>query len=54
MNTNPFKKLSGLFEKLIIEHGSAIIHERHIALLKEQLALLKEQFAITYNIFRTF
>jgi len=43
MNTNPIKKLSGLFEKLIIEHGSAVVQEKHIALLKEQFSLLEKE-----------
>ncbi len=43
MNTNPIKKLSSLFEKLIIEHGSAVVQEKHIALLKEQFSLLEKE-----------
>lgn len=45
MTTNPIKKLSGLFEKLIIEHGSAVVQEKHIALLKEQFLLLEKENA---------
>lgn len=33
-------------EKLITEHGSAVIQEKHIALLREQLSILKDQLAI--------
>ncbi len=42
-------KITSLFapiEKLITEHGSAVIQEKHIALLKEQLTLLKEKFSV--------
>lgn len=37
---NPITALSALFEKLVIEHGSAVIQEKHISLLKEQFAIL--------------
>jgi hypothetical protein len=30
-------------EKLVIEHGSAVIQEKHIALLKEQIGWLEKQ-----------
>ncbi|MDO8446410.1 MAG: hypothetical protein Q7T53_09985 [Deltaproteobacteria bacterium] len=42
-------KLSTLFdpiEKLITEHGSAAIQEKHIALLREQLTILKDKFSV--------
>lgn len=42
-------KIIALFapiEKLINEHGSAVIQEKHIALLHEQIAILKEKFSI--------
>lgn len=37
---NPITALSDLFGKLIIEHGSAIIQEKHIALFKDELMIL--------------
>lgn len=43
MNANPIKALSNLFSKLVIEHGSAVIQEKHIALLKEQFLLLEKE-----------
>ena len=42
---NPITKLSDLFEKLVIEHGSAVIQEKHIALLKEQFSMLEKENA---------
>jgi len=45
MYTNPIKKLHGLLDKLIIEHGSAVVQEKHIALLKEQLSLVEKENA---------
>ena len=45
MNPNPIKALSDLFGKLVIEHGSAVIQEKHIALLKEQFSLLEKENA---------
>lgn len=45
MDTNPVKKLSSLFEKLIIEHGSAVVQEKHIALLKEQLSIFDREYS---------
>ena len=45
MDTNPIKKLHGLLDKLIIEHGSAVVQEKHIALLKEQLSLVEKENA---------
>ena len=43
---NPFNTLFSPIEKLITEHGSAIIQSKHISLLKEQLTILKENFSI--------
>lgn len=43
---NPITALSDLFSKLVIEHGSAVIQEKHIALFKDELAILKDKFAI--------
>lgn len=39
---NPIKAI----EELIVEHGSAVVQGKHIALLREQLTILKEQFSI--------
>jgi len=46
MQSNPIKKLSGLFDKFIVEHGSAVVHEKHIALLKNELSILSEKFSL--------
>lgn len=46
MELNPIKAISVELERLVIEHGSAVIQEKHIALLKEQLALLSEKFSV--------
>jgi ATP-dependent 26S proteasome regulatory subunit len=43
MKSNPITALSDLFGKLVIEHGSAVIQEKHIALLKEQFTLLEKE-----------
>ena len=43
MKSNPITALYDLFGKLVIEHGSAVIQEKHIALLKEQFALLEKE-----------
>lgn len=43
MKLNPITVLSDLFSKLVIEHGSAVIQEKHIALLKEQFAILERE-----------
>lgn len=43
MSSNPIKIISGLFEKLIVEHGSAVVQGKHIALLKEQFSLLGKE-----------
>lgn len=45
MELNPIKAISAELERLVIEHGSAVIQEKHIALLKEQLALLSDKFS---------
>jgi hypothetical protein len=45
MELNPIKAISAELERLVIEHGSAVIQEKHIALLKEQLTLLSEKFS---------
>ena len=37
---NPITALSDLFSKPVIEHGSAIIQEKQIALFKDELAIL--------------
>jgi hypothetical protein len=42
---NPITALFDPIEKLITEHGSAVIQEKHIALLREQIAILKEKFS---------
>ena len=34
-----------IFEKLINEHGSAVIQEKHIKLLQEQFSILKEKIS---------
>ncbi len=43
---NPIKTLFEPIERLITEHGSAAIQEKHIALLHEQIAILKEKFTV--------
>lgn len=43
MKSNPITALSDLFGKLVIEHGSAVVQEKHIALLKEQFAVLERE-----------
>lgn len=40
---NPLKTLRDLFENLIVEHGSAVIQERHISFLKTQFAILEKK-----------
>jgi hypothetical protein len=37
---NPITALSDLFSKLVIEHGSAVIQEKQIALFRDELAIL--------------
>ena len=46
MTLNPITALLEPLEKLITEHGSAVIQEKHIALLREQLTILKDQLSI--------
>ncbi len=46
MTINPITALLEPLEKLIVEHGSATIQEKHIALLKDQLLILKEKLSI--------
>lgn len=43
MKLNPLHKLSDLFSKLVVEHGSAIITEKHLALFKDQLTLAEKE-----------
>jgi predicted transcriptional regulator len=43
MKSNPITALSDLFGKLVVEHGSAVVQEKHIALLKEQFAILERE-----------
>ncbi len=43
---NPITALSDLFGKLVIEHGSAVIQEKHIALFKDELAILTQKFSL--------
>lgn len=43
MKTNPITAISDLLNKLVIEHGSAVIQEKHIALLKEQATILEKK-----------
>jgi len=50
-------KITALFdpiEKLITEHGSAVIQEKHIAFLREQLSVLKEKFSVLESENETF
>ncbi len=39
MELNPIKLISAELERLVIEHGSAVVQEKHIALFRDQLAL---------------
>jgi len=43
MKSNPITALSNLFSKFVIEHGSAVVQEKHIALLKEQFSILERE-----------
>ncbi|MGD1154117.1 MAG: hypothetical protein ABR911_14740 [Syntrophales bacterium] len=43
MKSNPIKALSDLLGKLVVEHGSAVIQEKHISLLKEQFSILERE-----------
>lgn len=45
MTNNPLMMLLEPLEKLIIEHGSAVIQEKHIALLKERFAFSEKRIA---------
>ena len=45
MTLNPITALRDSFEKLIIEHGSAVIQEKHIALFKDQLLIAEKENA---------
>ena len=46
MTKNPIMMLLEPLEKLITEHGSAVIQEKHIALLREQLAILDKKLTM--------
>ena len=46
MMKNPLSVLFAPIEKLIIEHGSATIQAKHIAMLKDELAILKENIFV--------
>ena len=43
MKSNPIKALPDLLGKLVVEHGSAVIQENHISLLKEQFTILERE-----------
>jgi hypothetical protein len=43
MSLNPITALTGQFEKLITEHGSAAIQEKHIAFFRDQLTLFEKK-----------
>jgi predicted RNase H-like nuclease (RuvC/YqgF family) len=43
MKSDPIKGLSDVLGKLVVEHGSAVIQEKHISLLKEQFAILERE-----------
>ena len=43
---NPLKALLGPLERLITEHGSAVVQGKHIALLKDQIVILERENAI--------
>ncbi|MEZ4484686.1 MAG: hypothetical protein R2864_08830 [Syntrophotaleaceae bacterium] len=45
MNFNPVTKITAKLEQLIIEHGSAVVQQKHISLLKEQLSFLEQKFS---------
>jgi len=45
MDINPIKALLAPIERLIVEHGSAMIQEKHIALLKEQFSIAEREIA---------
>jgi predicted RNase H-like nuclease (RuvC/YqgF family) len=43
MKSDPIKALSDVLGKLVVEHGSAMIQEKHISLLKEQFSILERE-----------
>ncbi len=43
MKSNPIKTLSDVLGKLVVEHGSAVIQEKYISLLKEQFSILERE-----------
>jgi predicted RNase H-like nuclease (RuvC/YqgF family) len=43
MKSDPIKALSDVLGKLVVEHGSAVIQEKHISLLKEQFSILERE-----------
>jgi len=45
MKLNPITALSGFLEKLVIEHGSAVITEKNLAFLRDQLAVMEKEIA---------
>ncbi len=46
MALNPITALLERLEKLVIEHGSAAIQEKHIAFLREELMILDKKFLV--------
>ena len=45
MEINPIKALRDSFEKLIVEHGSSHIQEKHIVFLKDQLSFAEREIS---------
>jgi predicted RNase H-like nuclease (RuvC/YqgF family) len=43
MKSDPIKALSDVLGKLVVEHGSATVQEKHISLLKEQFSILERE-----------
>jgi predicted RNase H-like nuclease (RuvC/YqgF family) len=43
---NLLKPLHDLFEKVVVEHGSAVIQERHVSLLKTELSVLEKKIIV--------
>jgi predicted RNase H-like nuclease (RuvC/YqgF family) len=43
MKSDPIKGWSDVLGKLVVEHGSSVIQEKHISLLKEQFAILERE-----------
>jgi tRNA(Ile2) C34 agmatinyltransferase TiaS len=39
--SNPLRTLLDEFEKLVVEHGSAVVQAKHIALLRDEVARLE-------------